>query len=172
MNNNTTQNPSGQTPEPRSVLDWALHYAKLGYKVFPLVKGAKLPTGGSHGVKDATVDETQIRQWFQHGDYNIGLATEGTLTIDLDFVKGSTKSGDELQADLESAREFYDDGSYSVNRTRSNGRHIIYRMPPELKGLLKNAVKMKHMPNFGDVEVDIRTDGGYSNCLFSHGVNF
>jgi len=34
-------------------------------------------------------------------------------------------------------------------------------MPPELKGLLKNSVKMKNMPKFGDVEMDIRTDGGY-----------
>ena len=138
-------------------MDWALRYAKLGYKIFPVVAGGKRPVC-KNGVKDATVDEPQIRQWFTRGDCNIGMSAEGLLAIDLDFLKGSTKSKDELQVDLDAARVFYDDGSCHAQKTRSGGLHVVYRIPQRLVGLLKNSTKFER---HGNVDIDLRTTGGY-----------
>ena len=132
------------------------YYSQLGYKVFPVAKGKKNPAC-RNGVKDATADVTQLHVLFAN-TCNIGMSCEGMLAIDLDFVKDSTKSRDELQADLESARQRYDDGICPVSRTRSGGLHLVYRMPPELADNLKNWNKALRC---GDIEVDLKKTGGY-----------
>ncbi|MEZ6140885.1 MAG: AAA family ATPase [Zavarzinella sp.] len=66
------------------LIDAAITYAKLGYRVFPLLKGKKTPATRI-GYKAATSAEKQIRTWWlKCPDFNIGIATEGLVVIDLD----------------------------------------------------------------------------------------
>jgi hypothetical protein len=74
-------------PEGKSMLDWALAYARRGWAVFPVRTRDKKPAT-EHGHLDATTDEMQIQKWWaKNPRYNIGLATEpsGLSVIDLDF---------------------------------------------------------------------------------------
>ncbi len=45
------------------LLEAALKYVSLGWYVFPLAPGQKVPIT-KHGVKDATTDEAQVRKWW------------------------------------------------------------------------------------------------------------
>lgn len=66
----------------------ALSYAYRGWPVFPCIVGDK-PPATSHGVKDATTDKAQIKQWWEANPaFNIGIATgnpSGLLVIDIDM---------------------------------------------------------------------------------------
>ena len=50
LSTNTVESPK---TEPITNLDWALKYAQMGLRVFPLQPGTKVPMT-AHGVKDAT----------------------------------------------------------------------------------------------------------------------
>lgn len=74
------------------MLEAALEYAeRLGWAVFPLNPGTKIPLKGSHGVKDATTDTRQIREWWtDEPDCNIGIAAgqaSGIVILDLDGLQ-------------------------------------------------------------------------------------
>lgn len=67
----------------------ALWYASIGWPVFPLLPGSKMPAT-KHGFKDATVDGDRIREWWtKHPESNIGLPT-GVMfdVIDIDGPEG------------------------------------------------------------------------------------
>ena len=51
--------------DTKSKLEAALQYAARGWLVFPLTPNAKTPLASlvPHGVKDATKDAAQIRDW-------------------------------------------------------------------------------------------------------------
>ena len=75
--------------EQKTLKEWALYYASIGWKVFPLVPGDKIPIKDSNGFKDATTDKEQIEKWWsQDPKYNIGIATGaqsgGLVVVDLD----------------------------------------------------------------------------------------
>ncbi len=65
------------------LLEAAINYAEMGYPVFPCKVGLKEPAC-AHGFKDATTDIQQIEQWWSTEPYNIGLATQGLLVVDID----------------------------------------------------------------------------------------
>lgn len=73
-------------------LEEALRYTTLGWNVFPLAAGQKIPCT-AHGVKDATTDEAQIRAWWEKWpDANIAVACgvgSGVYVVDVD-VEAST----------------------------------------------------------------------------------
>jgi KaiC/GvpD/RAD55 family RecA-like ATPase len=74
----------------------ALYYAGMGWPVFPLVPGEKLPLlskkRGGNGVLDATTDtETVTAWWTANPDANIGLATgrdADLYVVDIDDALG------------------------------------------------------------------------------------
>jgi hypothetical protein len=107
-------------------MQMALAYAAEGWPVLPLRGKVPLTT---HGVKDATKDETQITEWWTRWpDANIGLATgqaSGWLVLDVDIKKG--KHGDEsLRAMIE------EHGPLPKTRhsvTASGGSHYVLRVP-------------------------------------------
>jgi len=76
-------------------IESALWYASLGWHVFPLRPGAKVPLGGN-GHLDATVDaDTIIEWWTQNPDANIGIAcgaVSGITCIDVDGPEGIASS--------------------------------------------------------------------------------
>jgi bifunctional DNA primase/polymerase-like protein len=70
----STTDTESSKPNPTTNLDWALKYAKMGLRVFPLQPGTEIPMT-AHGVKDATDDPTLIKEWSARTqDAGIGLA--------------------------------------------------------------------------------------------------
>jgi|GEM_PF-1620348 len=78
------------------MLEHALKYAALGWKIFPLAPGQKTPIT-AHGVKDATSDPEQIRRWWTDWPTaNIGLACgseSGVYVIDVDISASGEING-------------------------------------------------------------------------------
>lgn len=85
----------------KALLEWALYYARNGWRVFPCKPGEKTPAT-KNGFKDATTEQQQIQEWWSVAPYNIGLATGGGLAVlDVDINHGAGKFGDETLNDLE-----------------------------------------------------------------------
>jgi len=137
--------------------DAALHYAQLGFPVFPChgiradgrctCRQADCSRAGKHpvtphGLKDASVDPAQIGRWWEHDPgANIGLAlteASGLMVIDIDGPEGEASA-----ADL--------DLPPTLTQRTGRGRHLFYRSPG---GLVRNAVGVR--PG-----IDIRGPGGY-----------
>ena len=138
------------------VKDMALRLAaELGFAVFPLAAGSKLPRAGSKGFLDATSDPGQIelRRWWQRGDGNLAIATgpaSGVFALDHDPRAGGAASLQSLviahgPAWLGTLRQ----------STPSGGYHLIYRWPQG--GGIRN--RGHFMPG-----LDIRGEGGYIAC--------
>jgi hypothetical protein len=77
----------------------ALWYASKGLHVFPVQAGGKQPYPGTHGCKDATTDQDQIRAWWTRWpDANIGIATGHLVdVIDIDGPPAGIKSWGRLK---------------------------------------------------------------------------
>ncbi len=144
----------------KRVLECALGYRQLGWKVLPLhtiISGrcscgrASCGSPGKHpatvnGLKDATTDEETIREWFTGGrSYNIGIATgreSGLVVLDIDPKNGGSESI----------------GQYRVPRTLdvitgSGGRHYYFAYPKS-KEIRNSAGKL-------GAGLDVRGEGGY-----------
>jgi len=130
------------------MIDSALKYAGRGFKVFPVKPKGKPPLGrlAPNGVKDATTDKEQIRQWWnQVGDANIGVATGETFVIDLDVPDGP-RSWHQMTEDKDVPKTLQ-------VKTPSGGRHLYFQAPEGVQ--IKNSVS-----TLGD-GVDVRGHGGY-----------
>jgi putative DNA primase/helicase len=106
------------------MLDLALHYARSGWPVFPLVAGGKIPLT-AHGHKDASTSAAEIEQyWTRYPDANIGIATgrrSNVLVIDVDVSKTGW---------LDSLQTLALPQTFTV-RTWSGGWHLYFAMPNE-----------------------------------------
>ncbi len=73
------------------MLETALKYAALGYKVFPIKEGLKTPAT-TNGFKDATADFDKISAWWGNGRvYNLAIRTgkeSGFFSLDVDCKNG------------------------------------------------------------------------------------
>ena len=84
LSTNTTESSK---PDSTTNLDWALKYAKMGLRVFPLQPGTKIPMT-AHGVKDATDDPALIKEWWTRTpEAGIGLAARGQQVGDPCFLE-------------------------------------------------------------------------------------
>lgn len=129
-------------------LEHALKYASLGWQVFPLSPRSKEPIKGSHAVKDATTDETQIRAWWKKWpEANIAVAcgaASGVYVVDVDMDSEKGING------LNSLGEFPALPETIRQDTPRGGAHFFYRTdnPPANKN------------NFR-LGIDLRGDGYY-----------
>lgn len=131
------------------MLEAALSYAKLGWHIFPCKEKEKIPIT-SHGVKDATTNEKQIKEWWtRNPNANIALAcgiASGICVVDIDVNKkvngwqtlNKILDGRDLQESI-------------VQKTPTGGAHILYQYDPQVKN--ENG---KRFPG-----IDIRTNGYY-----------
>jgi hypothetical protein len=128
-----------------ALLEAALRYAELGYRVFPCAPGAKTPLT-RHGFHDATTDIEQIERWWsQHPNANIGIPTAGLVVIDID---GETNPwlADDHERMLELA-------SAPMSITPRGGRHYLFR---QSAGKHWRCTESRLAP-----KVDTRAEGGY-----------
>jgi len=144
----------------------ALSAGARGWHVFPLVPGAKRPA-----VKDwetrATTDPERVARCWEHGPYNIGLATgpSGLVVVDLDKPKtesdvppaawaeqGATDGADVFALLAVAAEQPYPGETFTVG-TPSSGQHL-YFLSPEGTEFRNTAGKLGW-------KVDTRAHGGY-----------
>jgi putative DNA primase/helicase len=149
-----TQGRSIDNEEPNgfSILTAALSYAKRGWYVFPCRPEDKRPLT-EHGFKDATLDPTQIREWWaRHPEALIGVdcGRSGLVVIDCDVKNGTDGPGNWSQivaaakADITGALR---------SKTQSGGEHFIFQAPAETT-ISSSAGKLA--PG-----IDVRARGGY-----------
>lgn len=130
------------TRNPRQgMLNAALHYASLGYRVFPCLVGGKEPAT-KHGFKDATLDEDQIAKWWaREPRYNVAISTDGLLVVDADPGSGEWVS-DHLDQLV--------DGPIAMTPRR--GRHYWFQ---------QNGTALGNTAGTLATGVDTRGNGGY-----------
>ena len=138
--------------EAKNMKEWALHYAKMGLAVFPLVCRDKVPAVVG-GCKVATTERTTIERWWdKNPQYNIGIATgnksSGLVVIDLDVDKNKGIDGYDVLRDWQNKHGKLPETWQSI--TGRGGYHYFY----------KDAIV--HSNRVGLYEgVDIRGEGGY-----------
>jgi hypothetical protein len=102
----------------------ALTYAARGWYVFPLRPRDKTPIT-RRGVKDATTDAAQIREWWKETpSANVAIATgrSGLVVIDVDGLTGETS--------LAKWQEENAPFPFTVTAyTGTRGRHFIFKAP-------------------------------------------
>ncbi len=149
------------------MLDAALHYARLGWRVFPLAPRTKIPLFPAahpkgdplrgkckgecgkvgHGFHDATTDEAKIRAWWtENPNANVGIATGAASGFDVLDIDGA--AGRKSLATLEDAHGALPNRDLAL--TGGGGLHFPFA----------------HSAGVGSptgiVEaVDVRGDGGY-----------
>jgi putative DNA primase/helicase len=143
------------------LLNYALHYAKLGFPVLPLyspvIKYRVLQCSCSLGIycdspakhprtwsghKNATTNEKQIRKWWtKHPNDNIGILTgreTGIFVLDVDWKNSGEYSLEELQDVYRSnfqfiQKEFQPLSPTLISYTGSGGRHLYFKHPEIIK---------------------------------------
>ena len=149
-------------------MEEALSYAQRGWLViplhYPIAKGkcscgnpecenvAKHPMMTKHGLKDATKDQKQIKEWWgKTPQANIGIVTgpgSGLVVLDIDPRNGGN----------ESMKAITKLGNIPVTPmvfTGGGGEHIYFMHPG-------NGTKIKSTKQVGGYAgVDIKGDGGY-----------
>ena len=139
-----------------TILEAALKYAVRGLCVFPVygITDGKCDCGKncgrnagkhpltSHGLKDATTDAAQIRNWWaQWPNANVAIRTgaeSGIFVLDVDGPEGETFLKDKHIPPTPTART-------------GKGRHLIFKHPG---AIVRNAVKIAPA-------IDLRGDAGY-----------
>jgi hypothetical protein len=128
----------------------ALKYAALGWPVFPLAEGAKVPMKDSDGFKSASTSRAQIAAWQDcHPHCNIAAATgrpSGIFVVDFDPGSGADATVRKLNLQGKLFPETVE------ARSPRGGRHLYYRYDP------RATLTKAHSLGQG---IDTRGDGGY-----------
>ena len=133
------------------MIDFALHYARQGWPIFPLAENSKIPAipreRGGRGCLDATLDLAQIESWWsEYPQANIGIGTgrrSGLLVIDVDPRKTT--------AWLDSLHSLALPATLTV-KTCSGGWHLYFRF----SGDERVTIGTELVPG-----IDWRGNGGY-----------
>ena len=140
--------PDAAGPRPDMKAE-ALALAALGFAIFPCQKGGKRPVGwlAPHGCRDVTSDPEVIKQWWTLGDWNVGIATDGGVVLDVDPRNGGDAS---LQKLLDEHGAL--PPTWTV-KTGGGGGHLYFARPAGLPiGCRKDGLP----PG-----IDIKAAGGY-----------
>ncbi len=151
---------------PRSaLLRSALAAALSGWHVFPCAVGGKRPALRGNWQDLATTSPGQIREWWAHAPYNIGIACgpSGLVVIDLDMPHDEGDedaagalfplSGADILSGLASQRgERYPGGTYTVD-TPSGGCHLYFSASGD--------PRLRNSAGVVGPHIDVRADGGY-----------
>jgi Bifunctional DNA primase/polymerase, N-terminal len=144
-------------PNPPTVLEAALDYARCGIPVFPCNPIDKKPLT-PNGFKDATRDETQILGWWQQYPNAMIGAPMGPASnlwaIDLDFDPVRKIDGKATLDQLVTQRGALPPTWATI--TPRGGRHLIFSWDPNVE--IRNSAS-KIGPG-----IDVRGNGGYI-CL-------
>ena len=139
----------------------ALHYASLGFSVFPCRistdKSIDKSPATKNGFKDATTDEDQIKRWFFDDTYYVAIATgnmsNGLVVFDIDVNKDGDSRTVEEKIDIIESEYGLLNRTVEVE-TKSGGRHLYYfDQNTEISSKAKVLEKT--------LNVDIRANGGY-----------
>lgn len=89
----TSRPPAAALAEVRAMALWL---AGHGVPVFPLAVGAKVPTAGTAGFKDASTDPVQVASWWERTPFNVGVSTGPArlVVVDLDPPKTDKETGE------------------------------------------------------------------------------
>jgi hypothetical protein len=129
----------------QQLLDAALRYAELGYRVFPCWPGTKKPIP-ENGFYGASSDPAQIEVWWkEHPLANVAMPTEGLLGLDIDGKENAW-----LAESPEKAQEL---ACGPLALTPRGGRHFYFRQPGSKAWRSTTSRIAPH--------VDTRADGGY-----------
>lgn len=133
--------------EPQNLIA-AREYARLGWRVFPLLPKSKAPLT-TRGFYDATVDPRQLDEWWlMNPNAGVGIATgmvSKLVVVDIDPRNGGHES-------LQFLEEKYGTLPKTVeSRTGGGGRHLFFYL--DLKSVFPGA-----KPWSG---IDVKADGGY-----------
>ena len=143
--------PEGVVKSIRSdnrLLQAALGYAELGYRVFPCVPGTKKPLT-EHGFHDATTDSSRIEAWWaQWPTANVAISTQGMVVIDADAVDGRPNPWLENEPEKQLALS-----AAPMSLTPRGGSHHIFKRPSGKSWRCSTGRLAPH--------VDVRADGGY-----------
>lgn len=116
----------------QNTLDWALHYASLGYRIIPIRPREKRPPVAAW-QDVATTNTGTIQAWYtgKYAEHGIGIVTgaldDGTRYIALDLDEHDPNASG--TATLKRHEEAY--GSLPVTitaRTGSGGTHLLYKL--------------------------------------------
>ena len=134
-------------PASDNAIDWALAYAAAGMAVFPAANKRPLT---EHGLKDASIDETQIRTWWTRSPFaDVAWAVPAEIVVvDLD-----NKSGTDGFKDFMAREGAHPDGVTTPQATTpTGGRHLVYEA---------NGATYRNNVKLDGSAIDLRTDGGY-----------
>ena len=137
----------------------ALHYASLGWAVFPLAPGEKRPIT-AHGVKDATTDEAQIREWWSKWpSANIAVACgeiSSVYVVDVDTDSGRGIDGHE------SLKEFPSLPETVRQDTPRGGFHAFFQAsnPPANRNSFRPGIDIRGNGYYVVVAPSIHPNGG------------
>jgi hypothetical protein len=134
-------------------LEHALRLAAAGFHIFPLKPDAKTPA--HKGWQDeATTDHIQIRAWFEHGDFNIGVyagkfgdGSAALLVLDVDNKGGKRGSDEIIRLELEGM----DLPTCRETLTPTGGRHLFFKVPEPVRQGADVVAR----------GLDVRSRGGY-----------
>jgi hypothetical protein len=141
----------------QSLGQMALAYARRGLYVFPCRAGGKEPAT-SNGCKDASVDcELIAHWWYQHADYNIGVATGArshifVLDVDNHDADSGPDNGANAEAELKKLEAEHGALPPTIESVTPRGRHIFFDWPGH--AVRNSAGKL-------GPGLDIRGEGGY-----------
>jgi putative DNA primase/helicase len=127
----------------------ALWYAKNGWPVLPLAKGAKIPLV-PRGLHDASTHEETIRAWWRKWpEANIGIATEpaGLVVVDVDTKNNGDATFEALRSELGP-----DPFDTLTSLTPSGGQHLVYAT---------DGSKVSSGAHVLGQGIDLRAAGGY-----------
>ena len=106
--------PAARYLQPSTPGEWAAHYARHGFEVFPVSAADKSPLT-ENGFKDATTDPSQIAAWWrQHPDALLGCRVPANVVIlDIDPRHNGDATWRELIASY---------GEFPTGRMHRSGR--------------------------------------------------